>query len=233
MSRWCSQLGKKPFRAAGGRRSYTSLTPSFYLVSGSRAETMSPQVPVPARLEDVDKQKPVAFILHGILGNGRNWLPFARAMVRRLPDWQFLLLDLRGHGESVAPVQERHTLRCCARDVEVLGERLGRAADVVIGHSFGGKVAMDLLSFACQPPKTTWVLDSWMRRMPVERLLMQEGGRGGHAGSITSDMIPGSSVEVMSIIEDFQTPIAERKIVCDKLSSLGYSKVTLPSPLVP
>jgi len=188
---------------------------------------MTPHVPVPSTIEQVDRHKPVAFILHGILGNGRNWLPFARAMAHRLPDWQFLLLDLRGHGESPAPTQTRHTLRCCARDVEHLGERLGRAADVVIGHSFGGKVAMDLLACASHPPKTTWVLDSWMRRMPVERLLMQEGkGRPEEVNSITNNMIPGSSVEVMSIIEDFQTPIAERKIVADKLSSLGYSKAT-------
>ena len=78
-------------------------------------------------------------ILHGIYGAGRNWGRVARWLVRARPQWRCVLVDLPAHGRS--PAREPHTLRACAEALTQLEERIG-AADGVLGHSFGGKVAM-------------------------------------------------------------------------------------------
>lgn len=79
-------------------------------------------------------------LLHGIYGAGRNWGSVARRLVRARPDWRVVLVDLRSHGQS--PALAPHTLACCAADLLDLEDQLGRAADAVLGHSFGGKVAL-------------------------------------------------------------------------------------------
>lgn len=79
-------------------------------------------------------------LLHGIYGAGRNWGSVARRLVRARPDWSIVLVDLRSHGRS--PRLSPHTLDACADDLLRLEARLDRPADAVLGHSFGGKVAL-------------------------------------------------------------------------------------------
>src|SRR5271170_4112969 len=54
-------------------------------------------------------------------------------------------LDLRGHGASGKPV-ERYTMQGFADDVAFVCDHLGLAEAIVIGHSMGGIVALDLAS---------------------------------------------------------------------------------------
>ena len=44
------------------------------------------------------------FILHGLMGAGRNWRTFAKQLRQRLgeQDWRVVLVDLRGHGASAS-----------------------------------------------------------------------------------------------------------------------------------
>lgn len=79
-------------------------------------------------------------LLHGIYGAGRNWGSVARRLVRVRPEWSIVLVDLRSHGRS--PRLDPHTVEACADDLLRLEAHLGRAADAVLGHSFGGKVAL-------------------------------------------------------------------------------------------
>jgi pimeloyl-ACP methyl ester carboxylesterase len=37
-------------------------------------------------------------MLHGLLGSGIQWLPFCKRLASHLPDWRFVMLDLRNHG---------------------------------------------------------------------------------------------------------------------------------------
>lgn len=78
--------------------------------------------------------------LHGILGSGANWRTFARQVTAAKPEWGALLVDLRLHGESqgFAPP---HTIAAAAQDVAVACADKKVAA--VLGHSFGGKVAIE------------------------------------------------------------------------------------------
>lgn len=82
-----------------------------------------------------------AVVLHGILGAARNWRGFIRGLTERSPGWEFVLVDHRFHGDS-GPAPSPHSLRGCAEDLDCLLRSLKRSPDVVIGHSFGAKVAL-------------------------------------------------------------------------------------------
>ena len=99
-----------------------------------------------------------AFVLHGILGSGRNWRAFARRLAAARPDTEYVLVDLRNHGDSHG-APPPHTVTSTADDLAALADELGPVHEV-IGHSFGGKVA---LRFAQRHPGVlhrVWVLDS-------------------------------------------------------------------------
>ena len=89
--------------------------------------------------------------LHGILGSGPNWRTFAKQIVAARPEWGAVLVDLRLHGESQQGFSPPHTLAAAAADVQELImtlelEAASRGGSVrgVLGHSFGGKVALEL-----------------------------------------------------------------------------------------
>jgi len=100
----------------------------------------------PVTANDATPAKWLVF-LHGILGSGANWRTFARQVVAARPEWGALLVDLRLHGDSqgFAPP---HTLEAAARDVvEAIPTLPGGGATPirgVLGHSFGGKVGIEL-----------------------------------------------------------------------------------------
>lgn len=83
-------------------------------------------------------------LLHGIYGAGRNWNAVARRLVGERPAWGATMVDLRGHGDSTG-FPPPHTLRAAACDLLRTARAAGRTPDAVLGHSFGGKVAMEYL----------------------------------------------------------------------------------------
>ena len=98
------------------------------------------------------------WILHGILGSGRNWRAFARRLIERCPTWRVALVDLRHHGDS----HDQHgpdTNTGCAQDLVELGVAIG-APRVVIGHSFGGKVTLGYAALRPAGLAAVWVLDA-------------------------------------------------------------------------
>lgn len=106
------------------------------------------------------------YVLHGIYGAGRNWRSVASRLVERRPDWGAVLVDLRHHGDS-PPLPPPHTVRSCAADVVDLAREEGAGPGAILGHSFGGKVAllaMGLMEDASGPEggarRQAWVVDS-------------------------------------------------------------------------
>ncbi len=83
------------------------------------------------------------YVLHGIFGAGRNWASVARRVVERRPEWGAVLVDLREHGRSRG-FPPPHTIAAAAGDVAALVRSTRRPATAVLGHSFGGKVALAL-----------------------------------------------------------------------------------------
>jgi len=101
----------------------------------------------------------VALVLHGVFGSGGNFRSLLKTLGAERPDWRFVLVDLRLHGRSLeAPPP--HSLDACADDLAALTRELALDPAAVIGHSFGGKVA---LTHAARRPRglgQVWVLDS-------------------------------------------------------------------------
>ena len=63
---------------------------------------------------------PTCLLTHGILGSRRNLKSFAQRMALDFPDWQFLLVDLRCHGQSSALTPAGpNTVEAAALDVIV------------------------------------------------------------------------------------------------------------------
>lgn len=78
-------------------------------------------------------------ILHGMLGNSNNWSTQSR---RLAADFAVCTLDLRNHGSSPhAPDMDYQTM---ARDVLEFMDRHGVDKAHMLGHSMGGKTAMQL-----------------------------------------------------------------------------------------
>lgn len=99
------------------------------------------------------------FVLHGIYGRGRNWASIARRLADTRPEWGSVLVDLRHHGESMG-FEGPHTLEESAADLGRLAAELGVAPAAVLGHSFGGKVALRFARDAPAGLRQVWVIDS-------------------------------------------------------------------------
>ena len=80
---------------------------------------------------------PPVVILHGLFGMLDNWFSFAKA-------WQdqytIILVDQRNHGRSFHANQMDYALM--AQDLHHLLVELGQEEVMVVGHSMGGKTAM-------------------------------------------------------------------------------------------
>ncbi|XP_022993497.1 uncharacterized protein LOC111489487 [Cucurbita maxima] len=113
---------------------------------------------------DRSPDPPTAVFLHGILGSRKNWGTFARRLAKEFPAWQFLLVDLRCHGDSTFTTKmSPHTVSATALDVLKLVRQLKITPRVLVGHSFGGKVVLSMVEQAAKPlarPVRVWVLDA-------------------------------------------------------------------------
>jgi len=84
---------------------------------------------------------PVLF-LHG--GPGYNSYSFARLMGPRLEkSRRMVYLDQRGCGRSERPWNGRYSLEVLVADLEALRQELGLERWVLLGHSFGGTLALE------------------------------------------------------------------------------------------
>ena len=78
-------------------------------------------------------------LLHGLFGSGDNLGALGRALAA---DFRVLAVDLRNHGRSPhSPIMD---LAAMAADIVALQDSLGIVRSHLVGHSLGGKVAMQL-----------------------------------------------------------------------------------------
>lgn len=152
----------------------------------------------------------VIFLAHGILGSRNNWRSFAKKLVEARPAWRAVILDLRNHGEShgFAPP---HTVEACAADLARLAEQTGAPA-VVVGHSFGGKVALTYARAVPPGLEEAWILDA----PPGLRSF----------GARREDSRPGRSTReelerVLEVVSALPVPVASRKALVEELRRRG------------
>lgn len=89
----------------------------------------------------------VMAFLHGVLGRGRNLRALARHFVTESPQYAAWLVDLRGHGESPRGTPAP-SLEAAARDVVALAKHSEIPWRALLGHSLGGKVALEAARIA-------------------------------------------------------------------------------------
>ena len=84
---------------------------------------------------------PTCVFLHGILGSRRNLLSFAKRMAEEMPSWQFLLVDLRCHGQTNTESTEsgerrfgEDSVESAARDVIETLQSLKFYPHMLVGH---------------------------------------------------------------------------------------------------
>jgi pimeloyl-ACP methyl ester carboxylesterase len=152
-----------------------------------------------------DTQTPARWVmfLHGILGSGANWRSFARGVVQSCPDWGAVLVDLRMHGQS-QDFDPPHTLAACAED---LIEQVSLPVQAVVGHSFGGKVA---LTYAAMREQLGVALNS---------AVTVDSNPGVRDDSASSDAI----LSIVSALEALPRPLASREQAAEQLRAHGIS----------
>ena len=141
------------------------------------------------------------FVLAGIFGAGRNWNVVSRALVRARPEWGVVAADLRGHGSSptMAPP---HTLGACVEDLWALARSLPTPPEAILGHSFGGKVA---LLYGDEPEhgiRSTWVVDSTPDARPPD----------------------GSAWRMLEVLRGAPGPFASRDEAIRAVEAHGYAR---------
>ena len=98
-------------------------------------------------------------MLHGIYGRGRNWQTVARAVVNQRPEYACWLVDLPYHGDSPAGTHGDSVVGV-ALDLADWLKVESIAPEAVLGHSYGGKIALALAAQPRETPLQVWVIDS-------------------------------------------------------------------------
>ncbi|KAK4749916.1 hypothetical protein SAY87_027365 [Trapa incisa] len=217
-----------------------------WLISGSRSlQTLAYEE---VRASPSDKPfTSTAFVLHGLLGSGRNWRSFSRSLASTLSksspssgtlslhlhsypsiayefdetiaypaEWRMVLVDLRNHGKTaeLEGFDPPHAMSSAAKDLANLVEsRSWKWPDVVIGHSMGGKVALQFAESCARgdygesavTPKQLWVLDS----VP---------------GEVKHEDSEGEVEKVLKTLQSLPPSIPSRRWLVNHMLELGFSR---------
>ncbi|GBG28408.1 Abhydrolase domain-containing protein IMO32 [Hondaea fermentalgiana] len=159
-----------------------------------------------------------AVVLHGILGNHKNLRQISTKLANAFPEYDMLLVTHRAHGSSERG-EPPHTVQACSHDVLALLQDQGISApEIVIGHSFGGKVSLGILeSFAdgtapegMSPPRDTWILDAppglWDREFQADKNALSQ--------SVSS---------VIAALHDLPQPIESKPQLVKDMTARGFS----------
>jgi len=111
------------------------------------------------RVAATDHPTRALVMLHGIYGRGRNWQGIARALVQARPEYACWLVDMPHHGDS-GPGAHGDGVLGFAEDLRDWSLEQGVTPDAVLGHSYGGKVALAYAAAGHVRPLQVWVIDS-------------------------------------------------------------------------
>ena len=82
--------------------------------------------------------RPVSVLIHGAAGSHLDWPP----QLRLIKGMGSCALDLPGHGRSTRPA--RTSVSAYADDVLAMANMLGLTEILLMGHSMGGAIAMNI-----------------------------------------------------------------------------------------
>ncbi len=136
--------------------------------------------------DDVGLGNPPLVFVHGVACHRGFWGPQVQHFKA---SHRVLVIDLRGHGESDAPVQ-RYTIPGFADDLAWTFKQLDVGRPVVIGHSLGGLVGLELAAAHPDAVAAVVLIDSVLlpqgeRAKTVRRLVT--GLRGDRSERVLRD----------------------------------------------
>ena len=140
-------------------------------------------------------------MLHGIYGRGRNWQGIARALVAARPEYACWLVDLPHHGDS-GPGTHGDSVGGLAADVREWLASASIVPDAVLGHSYGGKVALAIADEMRDTPLQLWVIDSTPETKPAS----------------------GSAWAMLDLVRRLPARFASREEAVDALIQGGYTR---------
>jgi pimeloyl-ACP methyl ester carboxylesterase len=143
-------------------------------------------------------------MLHGILGSGANLRGLSQRPVQADPTLLALLVDLRLHGRSQG-FPAPHSVEACAQDLVRLTSQLPCPVSQVIGHSFGGKVA---LAFHAQRPE-------------LERVALLDSAPGARTNPVGSEQ----TFAILGLLEELPTCFAHREEFVERVMHSGHSRM--------
>lgn len=88
-----------------------------------------------------DNSQQSIIIIHGLFGSHKNWGRISQKLAK---NYHLIALDCRNHGDSFNSMDMNYHLM--AHDVWLIAEHLNLQRPIVIGHSMGAKVAMQLVA---------------------------------------------------------------------------------------
>jgi len=98
------------------------------------------------RPESGPGRQPPLFLLHGLSSNARYW----ERLADHVPQRRLVALDQRGHGLTGQPplapqFPDGYAMEELLKDAELTIDKLGLKRPVVVGHSWGATVALELV----------------------------------------------------------------------------------------
>jgi pimeloyl-ACP methyl ester carboxylesterase len=141
--------------------------------------------------------------LHGILGSGSNLRTHARRLVDAHPHLRALLVDLRAHGRSLG-TDGVDSVESAAEDVLETARHLGLHLKVAVGHSFGGKVALQL----------------GQARAGLEQVVTLDSSPGTRVDARGSE----STLRILQLLEGLRGPFETRDAFLDAVVGGGEER---------
>lgn len=120
-------------------------------------------------------------IMHGIFGSSDNWLTQARILSEQ---YRVISLDLRNHGQS--PHDETFDYPSMANDLLLFIKENNLENPIVIGHSMGGKVAMNFAVAHPEMLERLIVVDISPRAYNLEHYVIINGLKSVPINTISS-----------------------------------------------
>lgn len=157
-------------------------------------------------LGDIHRYPPLVF-LHGIMGNKKNLKGFVEKFLDQCPNNSAIIFDLRNHGLSSkhwAP----YTVAACAKDIGYACLRLDLKPKAIIGHSYGGKVAL-LAAETIASIEQVWLLDC-----PPGPIVKWQP---------LHDVASPTALDTIEILISLSWPVLSRKSLVDQMVSKGVN----------
>lgn len=158
--------------------------------------------------------------LHGMLGRGANLRTIARRFVDQRPAWDAWLVDLRGHGASPKGSPEP-SLAAAADDVLALCSR-SIPVGAIVGHSFGGKVALQAAQRALLHPSNQAFERAVALAQPVHVVTIDS-----NPGTRRPEEVAGrdSALSVIRMLRTLPRQFPSRAAFVDAVQAHGLSRM--------